>query len=76
MGRDSLVGIAARYGLDGLGIESLLIALVARSVGLWLLSCWHCGFESCWPRHWNTYEHAFTIAYTWDWIQVTIHCGL
>ena len=37
VGRDSVVGIATRYGLEGPGIESLPIPVAARS------KAWVCG---------------------------------
>ena len=37
LGRDSSVGIASRYGLDGPGIESLPIPVAAQS------KAWVCG---------------------------------
>ena len=44
-GRDSSVGIATSYGLDGPGIESP-DTLNIRCRFRWPLACWHCGFES------------------------------
>jgi hypothetical protein len=48
VGRDSVVGIATRYGLDGPGIESSQFQWPNRlNESLWPIACWDCGFESC-----------------------------
>jgi hypothetical protein len=46
MGRDSSVGVATRYGLDGQEFEIEPSGLAVWGVGLRPLVCWVFGFES------------------------------